>query len=285
MTTDRFSIIIPAYNEESVIGRTLHVLLDGTGETDFEVIVVCNGCIDGTAAVVRREFPSVAVMERTEASKIAAINAGIAAASGDTVLLLDADIELDADSARALLEAVGKPGVNAAIGHMAVDTRGAHWMVCAFYRVWMEHPYLRHGKFAAAIALSPTGLARVGTLPQVTADDSYLRRVIPPESVAVVDSVRFLVRAPKTVRSLVHVRSRSYRGNRELKALDSCNQTDFSGEAHGLIKHVAARPTLWPAACIYLVITLAARGLSRRGAPARWERDLTTRTPLTEQGV
>jgi len=284
MNASRFSVIIPAYNEESVIGRTLHALLRGAGEADFEVIVVCNGCIDDTAAVVRREFPSVAVLERAEASKIAAINAGIAAANGDTVLLLDADIELDADSARALLEAVKRPGVNAAIGHMAVDTRGSHWMVRAFYRVWMEHPYLRNGKFAAAIALSPAGLARVGTLPRVTADDSYLRRVIPPESVAVVDSVSFLVRAPRTVRSLVRVRSRSYRGNRELKSLESCKQADFSGEANGLIKRVAARPTLWPAAFIYLLVTLAARGLSHRGAKVRWERDLTTRTPSTSRG-
>jgi glycosyltransferase involved in cell wall biosynthesis len=278
MKTNRCTIIIPAYNEETVIGRTLNALLEGARPDEFEVIVVCNGCKDNTADVVRGGFPKVTVLERVEASKTAAINAGIEAASGDAVLLLDADIELDAGAARALLEAACRPGVKAAIGHMAVDTCGAHWTVRAFYRVWMEHPYLRNGKFAAAIALSPAGLAYVGSLPRVTADDSFLRRVIPSDQVAVVDSVRFLVRAPRTLRSLVRVRSRSYRGNRELEALDSCRQADFSGEANGLVRRVAARPALWPPACVYLAITLVARGLARRGTGARWERDLTTRS-------
>jgi glycosyltransferase involved in cell wall biosynthesis len=277
MKAHRCTIIIPAYNEESVIGRTLDVLLEGARTGEFEVIVVCNGCIDKTAAFVRNRFPSVTVMERDEASKTAAINAGIEAANGEAVLLLDADIELEAKAARALLEAVRTPGIKAAIGHMDVDTNNAHWMVRAFYRVWMEHPYLRNGKFAAAIALSPAGLVHVGSLPRVTADDSFLRRVIPPEQVSVVDSVRFLVRSPRTVRSLVRVRSRSYRGNRELDSLDSCRQADFSDEAHGLVRHVASRPALWPAACVYFAITLAARGLSRRGTGVRWERDLTSR--------
>jgi len=279
MNAGRPSIVIPAHNEESVIGRTLSALLRGARADEFEVIVVCNGCSDDTAALVRDRFPSVTVMERDEASKTAAINAGIGRANGDAILLLDADIELDTGAARALFEAVRKPGVEAAIGHMVADTDGADWMVRAFYRVWMEHPYLRNGKFAAAIALSGAGLARIGALPRVTADDSWLRRVIPPARVAVVDPVRFLVRTPRTVRSLIRVRSRSYRGNRELDVVDVRSRSDLSGEARGLLRRVAARPALWPAACVYLAITLAARGLSRRGSGARWERDLTTRTP------
>jgi len=279
MNTDRLKVIIPAHNEESVIGRTLQALLRGAGADEFEVIVVCNGCSDETAAFVRGRFPSVTVLERDEASKTAAINAGIAVANCDSVLLLDADIELDTPAARSLFDAVRRPGVEAAIGHMVADTDGAHWMVRAFYRVWMQHPYLRNGKFAAAIALSADGLARLGALPRVTADDSYLRRLIPSERVAVVDSVRFRVRTPRTVRSLVRVRSRSYRGNRELDALGSSRRADLSGEAHGLVRRIAARPGLWPDACIYLAITLAARGLSRRRTGPRWERDLTTRIP------
>ena len=279
MKAAQLSVIIPAHNEESVIGRTLDTLLQQARPDEFEVIVVCNGCSDGTAALVRSRFPSVTVLERDEPSKPAALNAGISAAGGDAVLLLDADIELDVDAARALYDAVLRPGVEAAIGHMAVDTGGADWMVRAFYRIWMEHPYLRNGKFAAAIALSAAGLARVGNLPPVTADDTWLRRAIPAERVAVVDPVRFLVRAPRTVYSLVRVRSRSYRGNRELATSDTGTPADHSGEAFGLLKRVAVRPTLWPAACVYLAVTLAARGLSRRDSGARWERDLTTRTP------
>ena len=132
---------------------------------------------------------------------------------------------------------------------------------------------------AAVIALSPAGLERIGKLPRVIADDTYLRRVVPPKRVTVVDSVRFLVRAPRTLGALVRVRSRSYRGNRELETQDACRQGAYSGEAQGLLRHVLARPALWADACVYLAITLAARGLSRRRSDTRWERDLTTRTP------
>ena len=274
MNTDRLNVIIPAHNEESVIQRTLQVLLQGPGADEFNVVVVCNGCSDGTAALVRQRFPAVTVLERDEASKTAAINAGIGTTHGGPVLLLDADIELETSAARTLFAAARRPGVDAAIGHMVADTEGAHWMVRAFYRVWMQHPYVRNGKFAAAIALSATGLARLGTLPRVTADDSYLRRVFPPARVAVVDSVRFLVRTPRTVSSLVRVRSRSYRGNRELDSLDSGELADFSGEVQGLLRRVAARPGLWPAACVYLVITLMAVGLSLRWRTITpWRRD------------
>jgi glycosyltransferase involved in cell wall biosynthesis len=284
MNARRLSVVIPAHNEESVIGRTLRTLLREAHAGEFEIIVVCNGCNDETAACVRDRFPSVTVLEREEASKTAAINAGIEVASGDAVLLLDADIELTTDAARALFRAARRPGVDAAIGHMAADTEGAHWMVRAFYRVWMEHPYLRNGKFAAAIALSAAGLSRVGALPDVTADDAYLRNMIPAERVAVVDTVVFLVRAPRTVSSLVRIRSRSYRGNRELEAVEPGQGPDFSGEARGLARRIVARPALWPAACIYLAITLAARRLSRRDTSERWERDLTTRLPRASQG-
>ena len=277
------SVVIPAHNEETVIGRTLEVLLRDARAGELEVIVICNGCSDRTASCVRSRFPSVTVLELEQASKTTAINAGLAASHGDAVLLLDADIELQTRDARALLEAARRPGMEAAIGHMDTNTEGAHWMVRAFYRVWMEHPYLRKGKFAASIALSAAGLKRVGSLPEVTADDTYLRCMIPADRVAVVDSVRFLVRTPRTVRSLVHVRARSYRGNRELAARYPCREADSASEAQGLLKRVAARPALWPSACIYLAVTLAARHLSRRDTGTRWERDLTTRTLSASQ--
>ena len=223
------SVVIPAHNEETVIGRTLEVLLRDARAGELEVIVICNGCSDRTASCVRSRFPSVTVLELEQASKTTAINAGLAASHGDAVLLLDADIELQTRDARALLEAARRPGMEAAIGHMDTNTEGAHWMVRAFYRVWMEHPYLRNGKFAAAIALSAAGLSRVGALPDVTADDAYLRNMIPAERVAVVDTVVFLVRAPRTVSSLVRIRSRSHRGNRELEAVEPGQGPDFSG--------------------------------------------------------
>lgn len=280
MKTETCSVVIPAYNEEAVIERTLATLLREAEPGEFEVAVICNGCSDSTAATVRSRFRDVAVIEIEEASKTTAINVGMCQARGGAVLLLDADIELTTRSARDLVAATVGPGIDAAIGHMSVDTDGADWMVRAFYRVWMEHPYLRSGKFAAAIALSPAGRARVGALPPVTADDTYLRRVIPPEQVAVVRSVRFRVRAPRTVTALLNVRSRSYRGNRQLAG--HTRSDTHPHEARGLLRRLFLKPTLWLYVPVYLAVTLAARSLSHYNSGTRWERDLTTRTKLAE---
>lgn len=281
MKPDLVSVIIPAHDEEAVIRRTLGTLLRTADPGEFEVIVVCNGCSDGTAAIATRESGDIVVVELDEASKTAALNAGLHAAQGRRVLLLDADVELDTQSARAMADAVSRPGIEVAIGHMEVDTRGADPIVRAFYRVWMHHPYLRNGKFAAAIALSRDGIARVGTIPPVTADDTYLRRLFPVDRVAVVESVRFKVRAPRTTRSLLRVRSRSYRGTRELPA-DTASTGQYRGEARGLLRRLLAKPALWPNVPVYMAVALAARGLSYRGSGARWERDLTTRTAVPE---
>ena len=278
------SVIIPAHNEEAVIRNTLATLLQAADAGEFEVIVVCNGCNDRTAEIAGTGFDDVEVVEIEEASKTAALNAGFCRARGDVILLLDADIELQTSAARALAQAARKPDIEVAIGHMEVDTEGASLMVRAFYRVWMEHPYLRDGKFAAAIALSRAGLNRIGTMPAITADDTYLRRLFPVDSVALVKSVRFRVRAPRTVTALVRVRSRSHRGTRQLAYLETVPNR-HPGEARGLIYRLLSQPSLWLSVPAYLAVTLAARGLSYRNSGILWERDLTTRKPLPEQGV
>lgn len=56
MNKQRLSILIPAYNEEHRIGKTLdayaHYFLRKTEEIDFELLIVLNGCKDNTRAVV-----------------------------------------------------------------------------------------------------------------------------------------------------------------------------------------------------------------------------------------
>jgi len=279
------SVVIPAHNEEAVIERTLNTLLRDAAPNEFQIIVVCNGCSDRTAELVRSRFDEVTVLELSAPSKTLALNAGISKALGADLLLLDADIELDTKAARALIEAVRQPGVEAAIGHMAIDANGASWGVRAFYRTWLEHPYLRNGKFAAALALSSAALARIGTLPAVTADDTYLRRRIPADRVAVVDGVRFLVRVPRTLGSLVRVRSRSYRGTRQLAAHAPIGWAERSVEARGLARRVSARPSLWMVAPVYLAVTVLARILARTGSGRGWERDLTTRSAVPERSI
>jgi glycosyltransferase involved in cell wall biosynthesis len=85
------SVIIPAYNAAGFIAETLESVLAQTYRP-MEIIVVDDGSLDGTPAVVER-FASQAVrlILQENAGPAAARNRGIAATSGTYIAFLDAD--------------------------------------------------------------------------------------------------------------------------------------------------------------------------------------------------
>jgi glycosyltransferase involved in cell wall biosynthesis len=87
----KISIVIPAYNEERYLGRTLEQLsesADAVGEP-YEIIVVADGCEDGTAAVARQHGTRLLEVELRH---IAAVrNAGARLATGELFIFVDAD--------------------------------------------------------------------------------------------------------------------------------------------------------------------------------------------------
>ena len=96
------SIVVPAHNESSVIARTLRNMTDGAAPGELEIIVVCNGCTDNTAALARNFAPAVQVIETDMASKARALNLGDRAASSFPRIYVDADIILTVPAIRAL---------------------------------------------------------------------------------------------------------------------------------------------------------------------------------------
>ncbi len=83
------SVVIPAYNEEKDILRTLHSLAANVTNRSVEIIVVNNNSKDNTEALVRAA--GVTCVNETIQGITAARNAGLAAATGKYVLNADAD--------------------------------------------------------------------------------------------------------------------------------------------------------------------------------------------------
>lgn len=94
----RFSIIIPLYNKEGYVRRTLESVIAQTYK-DFECIVVDDGSTDNSAAVCE-EFSNsltlslsnpIRLIKQANAGVAAARNNGVAASKGEYVCFLDAD--------------------------------------------------------------------------------------------------------------------------------------------------------------------------------------------------
>lgn len=81
------SVIVPARDAEGELRRTLAAL------PGVEVVVVANGCSDGTASVARAAGAKVVELER--ANRAAARNRGAEAASGERLLFTDAGVTPD----------------------------------------------------------------------------------------------------------------------------------------------------------------------------------------------
>jgi peptidoglycan/xylan/chitin deacetylase (PgdA/CDA1 family) len=89
------SVVVPTYQRRDLLARTLSSILEQTIPTGcFEVVVVVDGSTDGTLEMLSTKFanPSLRVLGQANAGPAVARNAGIAAAKGELILLVDDDI-------------------------------------------------------------------------------------------------------------------------------------------------------------------------------------------------
>jgi hypothetical protein len=109
------SIIIPAYNEELFIGETLRALRAHPLLRHLELIVVDDGSTDGTSKLAANWADQVIRSEQRKGKGFALWH-GTRAASGDTLLFLDADLEKTSVLASYLLENLHACGADMVIG-------------------------------------------------------------------------------------------------------------------------------------------------------------------------
>ena len=99
------SVIVPAHNEESYIAQTLDAL-KRQNYPHFEVIVVANGCTDGTAEVAQTKCDRLIVL--SQKSLGVARNLGARMAKGEILMFLDADTRLEPMALRVVSENFSK---------------------------------------------------------------------------------------------------------------------------------------------------------------------------------
>ena len=102
MTSPPVSLLMPNRDNAPVLDLVLDRLATNTRYSNFELLVVDDGSTDGSLDILRRwrdsgRLPELNLIEREHGGVVEALNAGLAAATGELVVQLDADASMETE--------------------------------------------------------------------------------------------------------------------------------------------------------------------------------------------
>jgi len=136
----KLSILVPVYNEEKTTPDILHRLIQLPLEK--EIIEVDEGSTDGTGAILDQWDPGCFILLRhaENRGKGAAIHTGLSRASGEIIVIQDADLEYDPEELPALIRPILEGTANVVYGSRILGNPSfysmgiAHFHKAGFYR-------------------------------------------------------------------------------------------------------------------------------------------------------
>ena len=129
----KLSILMPVFNEHTLIANAVKQALDVTYQCEIELVIVDDGSRDGTSDILRAlDDPRInlKVHERNQ-GKGAAIKTAVAQATGDYMVILDADLEYDPQDIPKLLDPVLDGRATVVYGNRTFGSHSAYsfWYV------------------------------------------------------------------------------------------------------------------------------------------------------------
>ncbi len=144
------SVVIPAYNEEKRIEKTLREIIHFLNSQGlrYEIIVSDDGSSDGTVEVARRCLQNIEhkiIETRPNRGKGHAVKLGMLAGRGNYILFSDADLSTPIEEIMGFLELL-KKDQDVVIGSRALD-RSKIEVRQEFFREWMGKVFNRIARF------------------------------------------------------------------------------------------------------------------------------------------
>ena len=284
------SVIVPAHNEAAVIERCLRSLQAGARRRPVQIVVVCNGCSDGTADIARRVAPEAIVVESPVPSKHAALNLGDDLADHYPRCYVDADVIVSPGALDLVADVLTGSDVLAAAPRPLFDLSRSGRPARLFLELWQHAPYFTQDLLGSGFyALSEQGRHRFDRFPPVIADDYFVASSFGPNERRGVDGCTFTPLLPVTLRGLVGIHVRHYAAHRELASWLSAMAKDapdvrLDPPTDGSwLRSFVRRPSWWPNVVVYLVVKVVARvgGLHKqRYGKMTWNRDQAGRDSI-----
>jgi dolichol-phosphate mannosyltransferase len=141
---NKLSIIIPCYNEEKTIAECLRkVLAIADAYLELEIVVVDDASSDRSLKIAEEtaaQHPEIVVLKQAKnCGKGAALRAGFARATGDYVVVQDADLEYDPGEIKDLLEPFLKHDADVVFGSRFL---GSHAHRVLYFRHYLGNKFL-----------------------------------------------------------------------------------------------------------------------------------------------
>ena len=245
------TIIIPAYNEASVIKACLRSLLSQTYAGEIEIIGAAKGCSDETAAIARLFEPKfkaksyqLFVLEITEGNKNNALNHSDSIASYSNRLYLDADVVCEDTLLAEVITALDSHHPVYASGTLKIQQGNSIISRC-YGKIWKSTPYIRDTiPGCGCYAVNAAGRQRWNLFPKIHSDDKFVRLLFRHQERVQV-SANYYWPLPQGFFTLINIRTRWTRGNRQLAILHpelSINDTKRFEWDWRFIKHLLFNP-------------------------------------------
>jgi cellulose synthase/poly-beta-1,6-N-acetylglucosamine synthase-like glycosyltransferase len=130
-TQEKVTIIVPAFNEEMVIEKSIQSLLEQT-YPNLEILIVDDGSTDLTYIKAKRfefstEMRSLRVLTKINGGKAKAINHGIINSTGSLIMVVDADSKLDKNAVLLMSRYFDDKNIAAVAGSVYVSNQNNLW--------------------------------------------------------------------------------------------------------------------------------------------------------------
>jgi len=223
----KVSILVPAYNEEKTLERTVKSLVNLNYPRNLlEIIIINDGSTDRTgeiANLLARKFRIVKALHKKNGGKASALNFGLKHAKGELIVVMDADSYVEKN---ALIKTVGyfnDPKVSAVATSVKVSRPRNILQKLQWYEYLFNIFYRKIQAFIDSVLVipGPFGIYRKSVLEKLGGFDEKnitedmeitLRLQKHGYRIETSDTVFTYTESPKTLRGLINQRIRWYRG-------------------------------------------------------------------------